>query len=153
MPDWDMDEMQLMPGRHSKCLKHSNKNCFCIISFFSFALVFWNISWLTTICSAFEGFSLKRGIAVLALPQRSEKRSFSTSFLLQPSASITCPIHVPSSVVFLAVLQTLACKTNQGYKCLFTCLPAELVSSKKSQATAIFINTEDDEVQNHSGKT
>lgn len=63
----------------------------------------------------------------------------------------TCPIRVPS-VVFLAVLQTVACKTNQGYKCLFTCLPTELVS-QKSQATAIFINTENGEVQNHSGKT
>lgn len=69
MPDWDIDEMQLMQWRHSKCLKHSNKNWFCIISFFSFASVFWNISWLTAICSAFEGFSLKRGIAVLVLPQ------------------------------------------------------------------------------------
>lgn len=38
------DEIELMPGRYSKCHEHLNKNCFCIISFFSFALVFWNIS-------------------------------------------------------------------------------------------------------------
>lgn len=90
---WDISEMHLMPGRHSKCLKHS-------IRFFSFALVFWNISWLTVICSAFESFSLKRGTAVLLLPQTSEKCFFSTSFLLQqstsglthPSLSDTCPI-------------------------------------------------------------
>lgn len=82
-PDWDIDEMQLMPGRH----KHSNKNYFCIISFFSIALVLWNISWLTAICSAFEGFPLKRGVAVLLLSQTSEKCFFSTSFLLQPSTS------------------------------------------------------------------
>lgn len=87
MPDWAINEMQLMPGRHGKCHEHSNKNCFCIISFFSFALVFWNISWHTAICSAFEGFPLKRGVAVLLLPQTPEKCFFSISFLLQPSAS------------------------------------------------------------------
>lgn len=87
MPNWDIYEMQLSPGRHGKCLKHSDKNCFCIISFFSFAVVFWNISWLTVIFSAFESFPLKRGVAVLLLPQTSEKCFFSTSFLLQPSTS------------------------------------------------------------------
>lgn len=55
--------------------------------------------------------------------------------------SITCLIRV-ASVVFLAVLQPVAFKTNQGYKCLFTCLPTELVSSKKSQASAVLINEE-----------
>lgn len=43
---------------------------------FSFALVFWNISWLTVICSAFESFPLKRGTALLLLPQTSEKCFF-----------------------------------------------------------------------------
>lgn len=99
MPDEDINEVQLMPGRHGKCHEHSNKNCFCIISFFSFALVFWNISWLTAICSAFEGFPLKWGIAVLLLLQTSEKWFFSASFLLQPSTSGL--IH-PSLVLYMS---------------------------------------------------
>lgn len=76
---WDIGEMQLTPGRHVKCLRCSNKNCSCKISFFLFALVFWNISWLTVIWCAFEGFPLKRDIAVLLLPQkiRHQKNAFS----------------------------------------------------------------------------
>lgn len=75
-----------------------------------------------------------------------------TVISMQSHTSVTCPICVPS-VVFLAVLHIIACKTNQGDKCLFTCLPTELVSSKESQATAIFITTKNGEVQNHSSKT
>lgn len=136
MPNQDISKMQLSPGRHGKCLKHSNKNCFCTISFLSFALIFWNM-------------------AVLLLDQ-TEKCFFSTSFLLQPSAcSLTrlSLVRCVPSVVFLAVLHIIACKTNQGDKCLFTCLPTELVSSKESQATDIFITTKNGEVQNHSSKT
>lgn len=44
--------------------------------------------------------------------------------------------------MFLAVSRPLAFKTNGGYECLFTCLPAELASSKKSHTSAIDISTE-----------
>lgn len=71
-----------------------------------------------------------------------------TAINIWPDTSITCLTRV-ASVVFLAV----AFKTNQRYKCLFPWLPPELVSSKKSQASAMFINKENGGVHNHSGKT
>jgi len=75
-----------------------------------------------------------------------------TAINIWSGMSITCLIHV-ASVVFLAVLQPVTVKTIQGSKCLFLCLPTDIVSAKKSQASAIFIDKENGGVHNHSGKT